>query len=158
MFKVGDRVRYKRSCQHSAPRWLAPDLVYTILETDFSGRGFILHWSEQKPGGGRGAIAPSGRHHWVVGLHQVDILPNSVDTITIEVTKSTANMTTTTLIQKFKLAITPEPERTFIQKGITNQDGSLTQDGQQLFLAYLLEQNKEEFKTEVVDKIVTEEK
>lgn len=57
-----------------------------------------------------------------------------------------------------KLAFKKEPEKSFIKAGITDTSDALTQDGRILFLGWLLEQNKEAFKKEVVDPILEEMK
>ena len=63
-----------------------------------------------------------------------------------------------TLVSKFKLALTSEPEKTFIEVGIMDNNKDLTTDGMLLFLAYLFEKNKTEFKTEVADKLKEDKK
>jgi hypothetical protein len=59
--------------------------------------------------------------------------------------------------EKFVLAITPEPKKSFRKVEITNGDDILTEDGQKIFLTWLLH-NKfaEEFKKEVVDDMLKE--
>lgn len=59
--------------------------------------------------------------------------------------------------EKFILAITKEPQKSFRKAGITNGDDLLTSDGQTIFLTWLLEKHQEEFKKEVVDDILKEE-
>jgi len=61
--------------------------------------------------------------------------------------------------EKFILAITPEPKRSFRKAGITNGDDMLTDEGVKIFLTWLL-YNKfaDEFKKEVVDEMLKEEK
>lgn len=61
------------------------------------------------------------------------------------------------LIDKFRLAAKGEPEKSFVQKGITNIDGTFTTDGWELFKMFLLEEHKDDFKTNVVDAIPNEE-
>ena len=61
------------------------------------------------------------------------------------------------LKEKFALVLTSEPFKSFRKKGITNGDNILTSDGRDIFLSYLLEKNKDAFKTEVVD-LIEEEK
>jgi hypothetical protein len=65
---------------------------------------------------------------------------------------------TMTLKEKFLLALKSEPEKTFRKAGITNGDDMLTTEGTELFLNFLFEKNKTEFKKEVVDEIINEEK
>lgn len=67
------------------------------------------------------------------------------------------NKNSMNLIDKVKVAMKGEPEKTFIQKGVTNIDGSLTSDGRALLEMYLLDKNKDDFKTTVVDLIPDED-
>lgn len=61
------------------------------------------------------------------------------------------------LVEKFKLALKSEPEKTFIKAGVTTADGALTPDGKALFGAYLLNKHGADFKKDVVDPIVAAE-
>lgn len=61
------------------------------------------------------------------------------------------------LVEKFKLALKSEPEKTFIKAGVTTADGALTPDGKSLFEAYLLNKHGADFKKDVVDPIVAAE-
>ena len=60
--------------------------------------------------------------------------------------------------EKFLALFIKEPEKTFRKAGITNGDGFLTEEGQSVFLGYLLNKHGVDFKKEVVDEIVKEEK
>lgn len=64
----------------------------------------------------------------------------------------------TSILTKFQTAFLPEPEKTFRQAGITKDDGSLTTEGQEVFLRYLLKKNGVDFKKEVVDVLLADEK
>lgn len=55
------------------------------------------------------------------------------------------------LKEKFVLAVTPEPQKSFRKAEITDGDNLLTQDGQRIFLTWLLGKYADEFKTAVVD-------
>lgn len=60
--------------------------------------------------------------------------------------------------EKFVLTLTKEPQKSFRKVGITNGDGLLTEDGQNIFLSFLLHKKfSDEFKTEVVDKLLKEQ-
>ena len=61
------------------------------------------------------------------------------------------------LKEKFAQMFLSEPEKSFRKAGITNSDGVLTDDGQVVFLSYLLKREGATFKTEVVDPILAEE-
>lgn len=62
------------------------------------------------------------------------------------------------LVKKFQSLLLPEPEKTFRKAGVTNESDALTNEGHELFLAFLLKKHGTEFKTEVVDVLVKEEK
>lgn len=63
------------------------------------------------------------------------------------------------LREKFTLALTPEPQKSFRKAGITNGDDLLTNEGQEVFLSWLLQTKfADEFKTAVVDDILKEKK
>ena len=73
--------------------------------------------------------------------------------------KLTNNLTKTNmnLMQKFILAMKDEPEKTFIKQGIMTEDGVLTDDGKDLYLNWLFQQDAEDFNTQVVDLILDDE-
>ena len=59
--------------------------------------------------------------------------------------------------EKFALAfIKGEPEKSFRKTGITNGDDFLTEDGEKVFLGWLLKKHGEEFKKDVVDDLSIE--
>ena len=62
------------------------------------------------------------------------------------------------LLKNFSNLFTSEPEKSFRKLGITNDCDILTADGQQIFMSWLLQKNKNEFKIEVIDKLLEEEK
>lgn len=57
--------------------------------------------------------------------------------------------------ESFVLALTSEPNRTFRKAGITNGDNILTDEGQKIFLSWLLSKHADEFKV-LVDEMVKE--
>ena len=61
--------------------------------------------------------------------------------------------------EKFVLVITPEPKKSFRKANITDGDDILTEDGTKVFLTWLLHNKySEEFKKDVVDEILKDEK
>ena len=57
--------------------------------------------------------------------------------------------------EKFILSLTSEPKKTFRKAGITDGDDLLTDEGQKVFLTWLLHSKfAEEFKKEVADELV----
>lgn len=61
-----------------------------------------------------------------------------------------------TPIEKFALAFKSEPEKTFIKAGIMDTKGNLTSDGREIWTQWLVKKFGDDFKTEVVDKIMAE--
>jgi len=62
------------------------------------------------------------------------------------------------IVTKFKVLTAKEPEKSFIKAGIMDVNFELTAGGKTLFNDFLLEKFKDEFKTEVVDKLIEEDK
>lgn len=62
----------------------------------------------------------------------------------------------TSLKSVYKSIKRKEPEKSFHKAGIIDDNDDLTQEGEELFLGFLLEQNKDAFKKEVVDGIINE--
>jgi hypothetical protein len=58
------------------------------------------------------------------------------------------------LIKRCKELFLSEPEKSFRKAGVTGDDGSLTGEGEKVFLDWLLKINSDKFKAEVVDKII----
>lgn len=81
-----------------------------------------------------------------------------IDTINDEenVELITTNNTTMNLKQKFTNLFLTEPEKSYRKAGITNSDGILTSEGQEIFLTYLLKKDTN-FKSEVVDQLLKDE-
>ena len=72
----------------------------------------------------------------------------------LEVINTTKNMN---LKQKFALVFKGEPERSFIKAGVMNTDESLTSDGIELVMRFVLSKFKDDFKKEIVDPILAED-
>lgn len=72
--------------------------------------------------------------------------------------QSNNNPPMASLKDKFALVFKSEPEKSFIQAGVMNNDETLTVEGQQVFMAWLLKENGDKFKTDVVDPILAENK
>ncbi len=69
----------------------------------------------------------------------------------------TTNDTTMNLKQKFTNLFLTEPEKSYRKAGITNGYGLITEEGQQIFLTWLLKKFPE-FNTEVVSELLKEVK
>ena len=60
--------------------------------------------------------------------------------------------------EKFITAFLSEPDKSFRKAGITNGDGLLTEEGESIFLTWLLKQQGDAFKTAVVDGLLEDMK
>lgn len=72
--------------------------------------------------------------------------------------ESISNNNNMSVTEKFLIAFKSEPEKSFRKTGITNGDDILTEEGQTVFLSWLLKKHGDEFKKEVVDPILKEKK
>lgn len=70
-----------------------------------------------------------------------------------EITLINSKSITMSLIKKFSDLFVQEPKKSFRNAGVTDSSDMLTEDGQKVFLSWLLSKNQDAFKTEVVDKI-----
>lgn len=70
---------------------------------------------------------------------------------------SSVNNKNMNLIEKAKLVFKSESEKSFIKAGVMDSNENLTTDGKELFLTYLFEKNKDDFKTTIIDPILAEE-
>jgi hypothetical protein len=148
MLKVGQKVRYKADKVYETPSFVPRGTIFTIKIVDKNGVGYIFHKDEHDSGNNY------GDYRWSVREESVDIIEEA-SVLTAELTKEVTHMS---IVAKFKLALTPEPEKSFIQKGVMNERQELTADGRALFEVFMLDKFKTEFKTEVVDKIEVEDK
>lgn len=131
MFKVGDRVRLvvvPSSDDHSIGD------IGTISRDDKSSRPYKV-------------IMDGSDEHWATA-EELELISS---------TNQTTNQSTMNIQDKFLLAFKAEPEKSFRKAGITNGDDFLTDDGQKIFLSWLLKKNGNDFKKEVVDALLEEE-
>src|SRR3990167_10070166 len=103
----------------------------------------------------------SERHQvngWIGRLWELKTVETGEQTFSFEVDlKVITKNNQMNLKDKFTLAFKGEPEKTFRKTGITNGDDFLTEDGQHVFLGWLLKKHGEEFKKDVVDDILKEQ-
>jgi len=130
-FKVGDRIR--SLCNGSGT---LPDGEWTINKISSLGQYFGV---EGNP------------------TDTADPVPFDFKNYQLELISST-NQTTMDIKEKFQLAFKSEPEKSFRKAGVTNGDDYLTDDGQKIFLSWLLKKNGADFKTEVVDDLLKDDK
>ncbi len=65
--------------------------------------------------------------------------------------------TMSNLKSKIKNLFRSEPEKSFIKAGIMDETMELTADGKDVFLGWLFGQNKDDFNTEVVQKLLADQ-
>jgi hypothetical protein len=70
---------------------------------------------------------------------------------------SNNNFMANSLKEKFALTFKKEPEKSFNKVGITDANDILTAEGKDIFLAWLLKKNGNDFKAEVIDPILKDE-
>lgn len=68
------------------------------------------------------------------------------------------NKTMSNIKEKFSLIFKSEPQKSFRKAGITDGDDLLTEDGKTIFLSWLLTKHQDEFKKDVVDELLKEDK
>ena len=146
MYKIGDKVQVISSIsmpqngQYYCSQYLNVGEVFTLrtsLHDNYNG----IYWLfEEKNSMG-------GQDKWAFEFQLK--LVSSVE-------QNKAEKKTMNIKEQFLLAITAEPQKSFRKAGITNGDDLLTDDGQKVFLSWLLKQNQDTFKKEVVDPILAD--
>ncbi len=69
-----------------------------------------------------------------------------------------SNKSNNNMLEKFKMLMKGEPGKSFCKAGITDVNYNLTTDGKEIFLQWLLKENGEKFKSDVVDGLLKEDK
>lgn len=103
------------------------------------------------------AVDSNGRYDYGIyrGVNEVDTCNCFRDEHLTLIKSSSTNMT---ILEKFALAFKSEPEKSFRKAGITNGDDLLTEEGTEIFLSYLLKKEGTDFKKEVVDLLLEDDK
>ena len=141
MFKIGDKVKIKVDKDHYLGNEYFPEEA--IFRGDSSTIGCVALERLDRFAG----AAQNG--WWNFRKEDLDKLISSSETINLK--DKIMN-----LKEKFITAITPEPEKSFRKSGITDGDNLLTEDGEKVFLSWLLKKNAVDFKKEVVDDLLKE--
>lgn len=131
-FKIGDRVKLINI--------LSSNATYGCLSI---GALFIVEGEDL-----------SSTHNVLVSDGSRQIWLNRDELELVESNNINSNMS---IKQKFAEIFMSEPNKSFRKAGITNSDYSLTTEGQDIFLQWLLKKNGDAFKTEVVDELLKEE-
>jgi len=145
--KVGQEV-------HAYPQDHKEGMVGMVGEIDSS----CIYIHNNTKSGSTGNIHPSKTgylYSWCVtkssiqsGASKIFIKDNALKA------KPTKNMS---IIEKAKLIMKKEPNKTFIKAGIMDMNDNLTSEGKELFINYLLTKNQDDFKATVVDPIIAEQ-
>ena len=137
-FKAGDRVKITSKAYREYGE------EGTVIEERWDKHRITIQFDNEK----------GLKSYFKTDLRLVDKQPQPI--------KQTANHTKPTfmegLVNKFKMITRSEPEKTFIKADVCDSNGVLNAEGQNLFLAYLLEKHGAEFKTDVVDIIIEDQK
>lgn len=134
-FKVGDKVRIKQieSGYNTGTVLFVDDMLrYCGLETtirQINGYGILLD-------------CDGGKWNWV--KEWLELVDNKNKNMSLK--------------EKFASVFLKEPEKSFRKAGVTDSDGVLTSEGQNVFLSFLLKKNGDAFKSEIIDPILAEEK
>ncbi len=152
-FSVGDSVRWKGAndgnTYYNYGVWRI-GATAKVVDVRGDGRQLCLR-VEQKDvlntldEYGKNQRTDGGRECWVDAAFVGDIKNKSEKTVM------------SSLIEKAKLAFKGEPEKSFIKAGVMEADETLTEEGTELFLTFLLKKHGTEFKAEVIDPILAEE-
>ena len=145
--RVGDRIKYDGT-----------DATLEGVVGEVKSDKYYIHQNQQP--GSKGEVDPSVnwyKYSWMV-LIGSNLYGAKVEIISSgEVTK-TNNTIIMSILKKFKELTRSEPEKSFVKVGVMNDNLDLTDEGTKLFIAFLFEQNKDKFKSEVVDKLLEESK
>lgn len=124
------------------------ETIYTInklkgIVGEIHSDKFYL-WQDERDGssGEKKPVSRGKKYSWSV--HKDDA----------EITLINSKSITMSLIKKFSDLFVQEPKKSFRNAGVTDSSDILTEDGQKVFLSWLLSKNQDAFKTEVVDKII----
>lgn len=141
-FKPGDKVIVRRcdggkACDHGNSKIRDMQDKVCEVKSFLDDRSRYQIWQEDK------------KDSWY--FDDLDLDPVSETLLTKSKT------TTMSILEKAKLIMKKEPNKTFIKAGIMDMNDSLTSEGKELFINFLLEKNQDAFKKEVVDPILAEQ-
>jgi len=135
-FKVGDRVLMTNSGWHSSPYDVGKSAIVVGIE------GEKVYFK------GDCEFKMNSDWSWYQAFELIN------EPIINKVTKTFMS----SIIERAKLASKSEPQKSFQKAGITDSGDNLTSEGRDVFLNWLLQKHGAEFKKEVVEVILAEEK
>ncbi len=136
-FKAGDKVR---CLSPNGSGDVYEGTLYTIKCVTHN-RVFVRDYD------GHGTTCDCGGHSWEFPQECFELVESSI-----------SNNIILNMKEKFAQMFLAEPEKSFRKAGITNSDGMLTSEGKDIFFTWLLRKYGEEFKKEVVDVLLADEK
>lgn len=128
-FRAGDIVTVKKGCSGALP-----GNEYVLISSE---SGADLGTSEK----GSNEILCMCSWNWKL-ISQQSLTPHPMSKLT----------------EQFALLRKKEPQKSFFKLGITDQDDQLTEEGQELFIQWLLDINEKEFNDAVVQPLLKEQK
>lgn len=138
MFKAGNRVRIINNCSECEK-----GKEYTLFRGENNGDEPETLYARNEEVLSKGSSGCSCHENWELCESSNNKLTNKIMDIK----------------EKFILALTAEPKKSFRKAGITDGDDMLTSEGQSVFLNWLLHSvYAEQFKTEVVEGLLKEDK
>lgn len=132
-FKVGDKVRIVKDEASCGLRDDNPE--YLIITNDVNHDGKTYYYTGYSKEG-----VQLGKCNYCIEDQHLDYYKGNKSIMT-------------NLKEKFLAITRKEPQKSFVAKGITNTDDTLTEEGREIFEAWLLRKNATDFKKEVVDLI-----
>lgn len=133
--KIGDKVKFKSTLTGV---FSAEEAIITHeygSPYPVAGGAFVKCWDVRILGGPSANCSVGSSYH--VAECELELIKDKDKNMNIK--------------EKFTLAFKGEPEKSFRKTGITNGDDFLTDDGEKVFLGWLLKENGEKFKKDVVD-------
>ncbi|MHA1304350.1 MAG: hypothetical protein ACTSPI_11685 [Candidatus Heimdallarchaeaceae archaeon] len=138
IFKKGDRVRCIADDNNCIS--IGSEGTITCFDNNMGGRKMAqINWDNYNYN------YNDNHYNYNLWIDEIELVSNNNKTMNLK--------------EKFIVAITSEPKKSFRKAHITDGDDLLTEEGQQVFLSWLLhDQYAEAFKKEVVKPLLEEEK
>ena len=133
-FKIGDKIYLDRKDDSHGCTSINGNDSYIVI-TQVSEKKDYIHYSVFNLDGVYTGTCSGHMHYW-------------------QKIKKTNNMSLLSLV---KNATRKEPEKSFVKAGVMTDSLELTSEGKDLFLYFMLEKHKDEFKKEVVDAVLAEQ-
>lgn len=143
-FKVGDRVCWNNDTEGILAECTNKEYAFLF---EHCAEGYGSNWDE---------YLPKNHKHQATGRYWT-ILEGEIEKLRLVKENQLTNKTIMNLITTFKNMTRSEPNKTFVKAGVMNEDLTLTNEGNELFIQFMFDKHADEFKTDVVDKILAEQ-